>query len=177
LRSKNIFQQKVLPMKSKFVSQFLALSLVFAAVGVSAQDTVAVQTLPPITITATQKKVPEKVWSSFHSYFANAQYPKCYEINKEYLIKFMTDENVNHALFTKKGEFVYHISFGHENSMPEEVKDAVKSVYYNYQITRAIKVTDGTRLVWVVNLEDAKHLILARTENGEVEEVQRLKKS
>jgi hypothetical protein len=89
----------------------------------------------------------------------------------------MTDENVNHALFTKGGEFVYHISFGHEKNMPEDVRDAVKSVYYNYEITRAIKVTDGHRLAWIVNLENAKHLVLARTENGEVEEIQRLKKS
>jgi len=165
-------------MKSKFVSKFLALP-VFAFVGLAAgaQDSLPVQTLPPITITATQKKVPEKVWNNFHSYFANAQDPQVYVINKEYLIKFMTDENVNHALFTQSGEFVYHISFGFEKNMPEDVQDAVKSVYYNYEITRAIKVTDGRRLVWVVNVENAKHIILVRSENGEVEEVQRLKKS
>jgi hypothetical protein len=163
-------------MKPKFVSTLFILPLLMLA-GLSIQAQDSVKTLPPITITATQKTVPEKVWNSFHSYFVNAQDPKAYEINKEYLIKFMTDENVNHALFTKGGEFVYHISFGHEKNMPEDVKDAVKSVYYNYEITRAIKVTDGKRLIWVVNLENAKHLILARTENGEVEEVQRLKKS
>ena len=163
-------------MKPKFVSKFLTLPvLVLAALSLQAQD--SVKTLPPITITATQKHIPEKVWDSFHGYFANAQDPKAYEINKDYLIRFMTDENVNHALFTKGGEFVYHISFGLEKNMPEEVRDAVKSVYYNYDITRAIRVTDGRRLVWVVNLENAKHLVLARMENGEVEEVQRLKKS
>ena len=158
------------------VLKFLALPVfILAAFSIQAQD--SVKTLPPITITATQKHIPEKVWTNFHSYFANAQDPQAYEINKDYLIKFMTDENVNHAVFTKGGEFVYHISFGHEKNMPEDVKDAVKAVYYNYEITRAIKVTDGKRLIWVVNLENAKHLVLARTENGEVEEVQRLKKS
>jgi hypothetical protein len=163
-------------MKPKFVSRLLTLPvLVLAALCAQAQD--SVKTLPLVTITATQKTVPEKVWNSFHSYFANAQDPRAYEINKQYLIKFMTDENVNHALFTKGGEFVYHISFGHEKNMPEDVRDAVKSVYYNYEITRAIKVTDGHRLAWIVNLENAKHLVLARTENGEVEEIQRLKKS
>lgn len=142
-----------------------------------AQDTIPVQTLPPVTITATQKTIPEKVWKNFQSYFANAQDPTWYVINKEYLVKFMTDENMNHALFTKGGHFVYHISFGYEKSLPEDVRDAVKSVYYNYDITRAIKVTDGNRLIWVINVENPKYLLLVRVENGEVEEIQQLKKS
>jgi hypothetical protein len=149
--------------------------LLFAGLSLTAQD--SVKTLPPITITATQKNIPEKVWNSFHGYFANAQDPKAYQLNKDYLVKFMTDENLNHAVFTKGGELIYHITYGLEKNLPADVHDAVKSVYYNYQITRAIKVTDGTRVVWVVNLEDAKHLILVRSENGEVEEVQRLKRT
>lgn len=165
-------------MKTKLGRRLLALPvLVFAGISAYAQDTLPVQTLPPVTITATQKTVPEKVWTNFHSYFANAQDPKWYMVNKNYLIKFMTDEDLNHALFTKRGELIYHISYGYEKSMPSDVRDAVKSVYYNYDITRAIKVSEANRVIWVVNVENAKELLLIRVENGEVEQVQALKKS
>ena len=165
-------------MKTKFVWRLIVLPvLVFAGLSTYAQDSINVQTLPPITITATQKTIPEKVWNNFHSYFANAQDPIWYTTNKNYLVKFMTDDNVNHALFTKRGYFVYHISFGYEKNLPEDVRDAVKSVYYKYQITRAIKVTDGNRLVWLINVESAKYLVLVRVENGEIEELDQLRRS
>lgn len=142
-----------------------------------AQDTIPIKELPTVTITATQKTVPEKVWNNFRAYFANAENPKWFGVNKDFLIRFMTDEDLNHALFTKRGNLVYHISFGYETSMPKDIRDQVRSTYYDYNITRAIKVTEANRLIWVINLEDAKNLILVRLENGDMEEVQRFKKS
>jgi hypothetical protein len=165
-------------MKKKFVLEFLATFVfMFAGMNMYAQDTIPIKTLPPVTVTATQKTVPEQVWKSFHQYFANSQNIKWYMVNKDFLIKFMTDENLNHALFTKRGNLVYHISYGYEKSLPAEIREQVKSTYYDYDIIRAIKVTEADRVIWVVNLEDAKRLILVRLEEGDMEEVQRIKKS
>jgi len=165
-------------MKPQFFSR-MTLTLLVMAWGACAlaQDTLPIKELPEVTVTATKKTIPEHVWKSFESYFANAQNPTWYSINKNYLIKFMTDDNLNHALFTEKGKLVYHISYGYEKNLPTDVRKLVKSSYYDYDITRAIKVTEGNRLIWVVNLEDAKTLVLVRVEQDEMEEVQRVNKS
>jgi hypothetical protein len=133
--------------------------------------------LPLVTITATQKNVPEKVWNNFQTYFSNAENPTWYKINKDYLIKFMTDAGQNRALLSERGKLIYHISYGYEKNLPEEIRKQVKSAYYDYNVIRAIKVTEANRVIWVVNLEDAGNLILVRLENGEMEEVQSVKKS
>ena len=147
-----------------------------AGMNLLAQDTV-IQTLPPITVTATTKKLPEKVWKNFRDYFENATDPKWYEMNKSYLAEFMMDNKDNHALFNKKGKLIYHISYGYENSLPEDLRNQVKAGYADYNITRAIKVNEANRTIWVVNVEDAKNLIMVRLENGEMEEVKRYEKA
>ncbi len=165
-------------MKKHFVSTlFVGVILIFAGGSIYAQDTISFKALPPVTVTATHKNIPEKVWKNFREYFANAENPTWYMVNKNFLIKFMTDENLNHALFTKRGKLIYHITYGYENSLPEEIRRQVMSTYSDYDITRAIKVTEADRVIWVVNLQGAKNLILVRLEEGEMEEVQKLKRA
>jgi len=164
-------------MKYKLTRWLVALMPVLAGLQLMAQDTVPIKTLPPITVTATTKKLPENVWKNFRNYFENASNPRFYELNKNYLAEFMMDNKDNHALFTKKGRLIYHISYGYENSLPEDLKSQIKYAYNDYTITRAIKVTEANRTIWVVNLEDAKNLIMVRLENGEMEEVKKYEKS
>jgi hypothetical protein len=141
-----------------------------------AQDTLPYKMLPPVTITATSKKIPERVWKNFNDYFAGSEGSKWYVVNKDYLVKFMTNEDENRALFTKRGSLIYHISYGYEKSMPEDLRNQIRRSYLDYNITRAFKVTEADRVIWVVNVESDKALIIVRLEDGEMEEVQNLKK-
>lgn len=155
----------------------MALALLTVGSNCLAQDTIPIKTLPGITVTAKTKRIPEKVWHSFMKYFGEGEDPRWYQLNKDYLVKFMLDEEQNNALFTKRGHLIYNIAYGYENSLPSELRKQVKSSYFDYNITRAVKVSEADRLIWVINLEDAKELILVRLENGEMEEVKRLKKT
>ncbi len=163
--------------KQQISGIWMALLLTFVGTSIYAQDTIPIQTLPPVTVTATKKAVPERVWKNFRGYFANAENPKWYMANKDYLVKFMTDEKLNHALFTKRGSLVYHISYGYEKSLPDDIRSQVRKAYLDYTITRAIKVMEADRVIWVINLEDNKRLILVRVEEGELEEVEKLDKT
>jgi hypothetical protein len=165
-------------MKSKLIfSISLSFFSLFYATASSAQDTSGIKSLPLVTVTATTKKIPDRIWKSFSGYFANAENPRWYTINKNYLVKYMIYDEQNRALFTKRGNLVYHISYGYEKSLPEDLRKQIKSSYYDFDITRAIKVSEAGREIWVVNLEDAKNLILVRLEDGGLEEVQKLQKS
>jgi len=155
---------------------FGALMLTTAGNKILAQDTAQYKVLPPVTVTATTTKVPEKVWKSFGNYFTGAYDSRFYKINKDYLAKYMLNDQQNRALFTKRGNLVYHISYGYEKNLPEELRKQVKTSYYDYSITKAVKVTEADRLIWVVSLENDKRFLLVRLEDGEMEEVQQLDK-
>ena len=141
-----------------------------------AQDSAKYKTLPPITITPTTTYVPEKVWKSFQRYCTNAQSSEWYQINKKFLVKYMTEDKKNQAVFGKGGRLIYNISYGYVNSLPEEIRKQVKGTYYDYNITGAIKVNQAQRTIWVLNIEDAKKMILVRVEDGEMEEIQNYNK-
>ncbi len=155
----------------------LILFMLSVATSSSAQDTTSIKSLPLVTVTSSTKKIPNRIWKSFSTYFSNAENPRWFTLNKDYLVKYMIYDEQNRALFTKKGTLIYHITYGYEKSLPEDLRKQIKDSYSDYDITRAIKVKEAGREIWVVNLEDSKNLIMVRLEDGEMEEVQRLEKS
>jgi hypothetical protein len=143
----------------------------------SGQDTSGIKSLPPVKVTASLKKIPGNIWKGFSTYFNEAENPRWFRLNKDYLVKFMIYDEENRALFSKRGTLIYHISYGYEKNLPPDLREQVKNSYSQYEITRAVKVTEAGRLIWVINLEDEKYIILLRIEDGEVEEAERLEKS
>jgi hypothetical protein len=135
--------------------------------------------LPPVTITVTATKVSinAKVNSAFEQFFKNASNIIWYEIDRKFLVKFIQNDQLNRALFTKNGQLIYHISYGFEKHLPFEVRHLVKSNYYDQSITRVLKVNQEKRTIWVINLEDDKDHIMVRVEDMELEETQRMHKS
>ena len=99
------------------------------------------------------------------------------EIDRKFLVKFIQNDQVNRALFTRNGQLVYHISYGFETHLPPEVRHLVKSKYYDHSIVRVLKVDQDKRSIWVISLEDAKDHIMVRVEDMELEETQRLHKT
>jgi hypothetical protein len=141
------------------------------------QDTITIKSLPPVKVTSSLRKIPNSTWKGFSTYFNNAENPRWFRLNKDYLVKFMIYDEENRALFSKKGTLIYHISYGYEKNLPADMLNQVKTSYSQYEITRAIKVTEAGREIWIINLEDEKNIILIRIENGEMEEADRLEKS
>ena len=163
-------------MKSKSLfSIILLLFSLFETTALSAQD--SVKSLPPVTVTTTTKKIPNRIWKGFSTYFNEAEIPMWYRLNKNYLVKFMIYDEQNRALFSKRGHLIYHISYGYEKSLPENIREQVKYSYPGYEITRAIKITEAGREIWVVNIENTETLMLVRIEDDDMEEVQTIKKS
>ena len=135
--------------------------------------------LPPVTITITASKVSinAKINSAFEQFFKNASNISWYEIDKRFLVKFIQNDQLNRALFTKTGQLIYHISYGFEKHLPFEVRHLVKGNYYDQSITRVLKVNQEKRTIWVISLEDDKDHIMVRVEDMELEETQRMHKS
>lgn len=131
-------------------------------------------TLPTVVITA-KANVTKKVDASFKSMFNVVLSPKWYEIDKNYLVKFIMNDQKNSALFNKDGELIYHIRYGTAADLPEDAVDLLKQKYYDHKVINAIHVDQDTRSVWLVNLEYRNYLVLARVEGDELSEISRLK--
>jgi uncharacterized membrane protein len=116
---------------------------VLAAGKILAQDSACYKSLPPIINTPTTSYVREKVWKSFQKYCTNGENSEWYQVNKKFLVKYMTADKKYQAVFGKRGRMIYSISYGYKNSLPEDVTKQVKSTYYDYDITGAIKVNQA----------------------------------
>jgi hypothetical protein len=164
-------------MKTKIFAAFKALLLPVIFAGTSfAQEGSSLKELPPVSVTSSTN-VSAKVNKAFSQYFKDASHLRWYQLEQQFLVKFIQNDQENRALFTKSGQLVYHISYGEEQHLPAEVRSIIKSTYYDQKITRVLKVNQDNRSIWVVSMEDAKNYIMARVEDNELEETQRMQKS
>jgi hypothetical protein len=135
------------------------------------------RTLHPIAAAASNEMVTKKTQAQFYRLFSTAEDVRWFNREKRFFAKFSMDDQDHVALFTKSGALVYHNSYGFEKNLPTSTRQLIKSVYFDYAITRVVKVEEQNRTVWVVNMEDEKSIIIVRVENDEMEEVKNLHKS
>ena len=163
-------------MKTQIISRISGclLSILFASSSFAQSNYIA---LSPIAISGVNLKVSEKIQTGFYKSFTGAENAKWYEQDKKILATFSMNEMNHRTLLSKKGVVIYHISYGSEKNLPAEVRKIVKSTYFDYKITMAVKVEEKNRAIWVVDMEDDKTLITVRVEDDEMEEVRKLQKS
>jgi hypothetical protein len=164
-------------MKKQLISCICGGLVSFLSVNISFAQEETLKELPAITVSATSSNVSAKVNKAFSQYFKDATHLRWYEIDKKFLVKFIQNDQENRALFTGKGQLVYHISYGIEKHLPADVRHLIKSNYYDQSITRVLKVNQEQRNIWVISLEDVKEHIMVRVEDMELEETQRMQKS
>lgn len=136
----------------------------------------SVVSLPPITVTATTQ-ISNVLANAFEKTFPEAINVYWYKFDKDYLAKFIENDMSHNALFRKNGVMKYDVSFGYADNLPAETRQMVESAYPEYNITRAFRVKEGGRDIWVVNLESVNSYVTARVEDNELEEVQHFTKS
>lgn len=156
-------------MKSQFfLSMIIGWIFIFMDIGLFAQENI--KALPSVTVTSTSN-VTKQVNKSFGSAFKEAIDPHWYKLNRDYFVKFIMDDQKNTALMQKNGRIIYHIKYGTEVNLPDDVRKLAKSNFVEYNITNAINVEQDQRNIWVINMEDSKKFVIVRVESGEVEEV------
>lgn len=158
-------------------NRFLAVAATLLITGAAMSQEADFKELPAVVITEKTVNVNEKISKSFAKQFKDAENARWFIVNKNFLVKFITGDQSNNALFTKNGTMIYHISYGVEKHLPADLRRTVKSNYVDFEIPRVIKVTEANREIYVVNVEDKSNLILVRIEDGAMEEVGRYTKS
>jgi hypothetical protein len=142
-----------------------------------AQENGSDKMLEQVTVTATNTKVPQKVWENFLKYYPAAENPRWYDLNNRFFVRYWLQDEPSQSLFTKRGNLVYTISYCEEKDLPEAIRQEVKRKYFDYAIKGITKVSDQNDAAWMIHLEGARNYITVRMTDQEMEEVQKLNKS
>jgi hypothetical protein len=154
-------------MKAKTIFKLASILLAVVNTNAFAQDV-----LPSVTVTSTSN-VSEKVSKIFQHEFKDATNVKWTRLKKDYLVEFITTDLKNRALYGKRGYLVYHIEYGKEKHLPVDVRHAIRSTYYDYDITNTYHVRQNKRDIWLANVEGNKKHIMVRMDEDGLEEVLR----
>ena len=130
--------------------------------------------LPVVTI-STGSNVSQQVHNAFLNRFQNAENLRWFQVNKNFLVKFIMDDQEHHASFHKNGNMIYHIAYGAEKNLPESIVMELESQYDNYKIGRVFNIERNGRNVWIVNLESSKYFVVTGIENNMMNEITRYK--
>lgn len=161
-------------MKKQLLASVLFVSM--GTVQLLAQQKNDMTTLPTVTVTS-GTIVNKQIDKAFKKSFPDAQFLDWYEVNKMYLVKFIKDDMKQQALFTKKGFMKYVISFGNEKNLSDKIRDEVQNAYDEYKISYVSNVKEAGRDIWVITLENLKHIVWARYESNELEETFKFNKN
>ncbi len=96
-----------------------------------------------------------------------------------YTASYTLNEITNVVYYTKKGRWAASLKGYNESKMPRDIRETVKATYFDFTINYVQEIkttnTDG-KAVYVVHLEDANNIILARVIDGAMDVWQRYNK-
>jgi hypothetical protein len=161
-------------MKKQLFASMLFVSM--STIQLSAQDKSSMTTLPTVIVTS-ETIVNKEIDKAFKKAFPNTQLLGWEEVEKMYLVKFIQNDMKHHALFTKKGYLKYDIGYGNEKDLSDYIRREVQKSYDEYNIASVANVKEAGRDIWVIRLENQKHLVWVRYENNELEETEKYDKN
>jgi hypothetical protein len=124
-------------------------------------------------------EVSSKAIRTFERNFKHTTNQQWYGLKgNTYLTTFIDKEGRDsRVLFAKNGYMIYAISYGEEQILPIAYRRQIKSRYVDYSIGRVIEINVDDQKVWVINLEDANTIVIARlTEEGILDELEHYQK-
>lgn len=161
----------------KLIIPFLLSSLLFVIGANSASAQIQLKEITISSSEPTKAIVSQKVSESFASLFKGAEAPKWFIADRDYVVDFILNNQVNKAEFTKNGHLVYHMAFGTEKQMPTDIRTIVKSKYFDFAINSTVKITYEEKSAWIVNIEDAENILVVRVVDGVMDVVEKLAKA
>jgi hypothetical protein len=159
----------------KLIIPFLLSALLLALGGNSASAQIQLKEVS-ISGGPTRASVSQKVSDSFNSLFKGAKAPKWFEADKNYVVDFILNDQVNKAEFTKKGRLVYHMAFGNEKQMPTDIRTMVKSKYFDFAINSTVEINYEEKSAWIVNVEDDQQFLVIRVADGVMDVLDKIEK-
>ncbi len=150
--------------------------------GSSASDAPSFST-SAIDNTTTEKKddnalsgIPPRAVKNFEKSFKGITSEHWSRLDDGYIATFTVDSVQTRIAYNRKGVSLYTIRYYGEKKLPRQIRDIVKSVYYDYTIISVAEVYFDDQPVYIVYIQDETHLKTIGVYDGEMQEVRNYKR-
>ena len=117
-----------------------------------------------------ESTIHEKALKDFKSRFCHAEGVKWFTLPSGFFSYFKTDGSDDRAFYSKKGNWKYTLRFYDEHKLPKDIRNIVRSIYFDYRIRIVEEVDRADKLVYIIQLEDEKTIKNLRvTEDGKMD--------
>jgi len=121
------------------------------------------------------KTINAKAIKDFQTRYAGAENAMWFSDKNGFVSYFVKDGFGDRVFYDKKGHWEYSLLFFNEDKLPHDVRAAVKSTYYDLNITMVEEVQTPDSRVFICHLEDKATIkILKVNDEGEMEILQDL---
>ena len=175
-------------MKKFLLSSATAIILVFAAASNALaqnppkSDVAKLEVSPKASNSATTATgedmavISSRAIKDFKKSFKLPAEERWFKIDNGYIVKFVQDGIQSRVDYDNKGNWKATTRYYYEKQLPKDVRSQVKSVYYDYTITSVQELTFPNHLVYLINMEDEKSILIIRICDGEMDVYKDLKK-
>ncbi len=126
---------------------------------------------------ADARNINARAVKDFRQRFNDARNVLWFSNESGFISYFVQDGFGNRAFYNKNGHWQYSLIFYGEDKLPRDIRAAVKSVYFDYDITMVEEVQTNDGMAYLFHLEDKQNLkILKVNRDGEMEILQELSK-
>ncbi|CAN5245557.1 hypothetical protein BH11BAC6_BH11BAC6_15690 [soil metagenome] len=115
----------------------------------------------------------ERALKGFKKSYKSAANASWYKTDDGAYIASFTEGNVKTAVtYDNKGRWLYSIKRYFESDLPKDVRNRIKSVYYDFSITCVDEVSINNEIIYCVHLEDATSFKMIRVTDDDMQEIQ-----
>jgi len=118
-----------------------------------------------------------KAVRDFTKSFKNAENIRWYVVPGGIMVYFTEQGITARVGYDSKGNWLYYMRSYTEAGLPREIRAQLKSIYYDYTISRVNEITLGKQLIFLVQIQDGNTLKTIRICDGEMETVEEMEKS
>jgi hypothetical protein len=116
--------------------------------------------------------VSNKAIRDFKKNFKDAKDEKWFTLPNGYLAEFMLVNRKDAVVYDKKGNWKYTICYYDEKNLPDAVRAQVKSVYYDYSISRVEEIRVEDKIIYLVHMQNETTWKNLRICDGEMEVIE-----
>ena len=108
----------------------------------------------------------------FHSMFGDTFDEDWYKVGNGYIAKFTENNMKVRVDFDRNGNWLSTVKIMTEKQMPRQVRNKVKSIYFDYTITLVMEIENKEDKIYVVNLEGETTWKKVKVSDGEMIELE-----
>ena len=124
---------------------------------------------PPAGVSTTEADVINtRALRFFNKDFKNAEDIKWYKLKDGFVSYCRINGNKNRVFYDQKGNCAGSITYYNDKTMPKDLREIVKSVYYDYAITVVEEIHAAGKILFKVHIEDEKSWKIVDVTEGEI---------